>query len=322
MQKPRYLTQPDRTLSEKFRYIQSLEDERLRDATLYPEESKWSLGPAVDKFNQYRNRYVNIIPYDRTRVHLQVDSGSDYINASYTHVDVPGQSVRRGNYISTQGPTRRTWQQFWQMCYQQCPGADIVVVMVTPLVEQGREKCHPYWPQSATGVTALHVPQVQSPSGLPGDVITFATDLQVELVSETRREHFVETQLVLRPGNPQLPVKRVHHFYFDQWRDMTRPDTVLPVLELSRRSHSASSPENPIIVHCSAGVGRTGTYITLDHLIHDTRDFTEGARKDYSHDLIEQIVMQLRMQRLKMVQLLQQYEFIYHLAGCIYGHTA
>ncbi|SCU96369.1 LAME_0F16006g1_1 [Lachancea meyersii CBS 8951] len=308
--KPWYLRQSTQDILEKFRYIQQQEDLRLREATLNPETSKWSLGVSMSQENYDRNRYINIMPYERNRVKLRVKSGNDYINASYVKVEVPGESLRAGYYIATQGPTENSWPHFWQMCYQQCPGEHAVVVMVTPLTEHRKRKCFEYWPRAPEFCVA--VPRNQ---GLDA---VFETGLEVQYVAEERENDYVLTTLKLMPSDPRLPPKTVHHFYFDQWRDMSKPDEILPILKLSKHSHKLNSPENPMIVHCSAGVGRTGTFITLDHLFHDTRDFTDsGPVEDYPHDLVEQIVSQLRSQRLKMVQTPDQYLFIYHAAELV-----
>lgn len=332
MEFPWYVEQTDRELLQKFKFIQNQEDERLREATMVnvgDEGSRWSLGVSVLEKNDARNRYVNIMPYERNRVKLAVRDHSrqnDYINASYVKVDVPEQSVNPGYYIATQGPTKKTWQQFWQMCYNECPHGDIVVVMVTPLVEYNREKCYKYWPSE--GDTPLVSSKLQSPSGLDMDVSEFREELTISYIDSERVEDFYTyTKLCIRSASTK---KTVHHFYFDQWRDMSKPEEIVPIMKLSEHSHGLNSKGNPIIVHCSAGVGRSGTFIALDHLIHDTKDFqniseypTLQARrkpnKDYKRDLIEQIVLQLRSQRMKMVQMKDQYIFIYHAAKYLYA---
>lgn len=327
---PAYLKQSDRELVEKFRFIQQQEDERLREATMEGKQSRWSLGVSVLEQNDDRNRYVNIMPYERSRVKLDVVSGNDYINASYVKLDVPCQSLVPGHYIATQGPTKKTWPQFWQMCYQKCPNENIVVVMVTPLKEANRTKCYPYWPMGRRpGDTVKVSPKLQHPGG-PTDETLFHDELNVEYQDHVRVEDlYTLTTLKLVPQEGSGPTKTVHHFYFDQWRDMSKPEEVVPIMKLCRQSHSCNSEGNPIIVHCSAGVGRSGTFIALDHLIHDTADFTAHSPagqdyetlvpvQDYSHDLIEQIVSQLRSQRLKMVQMIDQYTFIYHAARYLY----
>ncbi|KAM3165081.1 Ptp1p [Lachancea thermotolerans] len=318
---PWYLKQSAQELVSKFRFIQHQEDLRLRDATLNPAKSRWSLGSSVDESNDDRNRYVNIMPYERNRVKLRTRAGNDYINASYVKVQVPGQSVRPGHYIATQGPTQNSWPQFWQMCYQQCTGSDIVIAMVTPLVEGGRQKCFEYWPHDAAA--PLKIPRTQSSScsasGPESSCTTFDVDLEVHFQRSERENDYTLSTLELTPADPAFPKKTVHHFYFDRWRDMSKPDEIVPILKLSRHAHSLNSSENPMVVHCSAGVGRTGTFITLDHLFHDTLDFTAAQPvQDYSHDLVEQIVLQLRTQRLKMVQMVDQFLFIYHAARYVF----
>lgn len=318
-----YLVQDESVLRKKFQFIQHQEDERLREATsmVSGNDSNWSLGVSINPINDYRNRYVNIMPYEKNRVHLNVLEGNDYINASYVKVDVPNQSLNPGYYIATQGPTRNSYTQFWQMCYNECPSDNIVIVMVTPLMEHGREKCYPYWPQknSKLGNKRIDIPQVQSPSGSNNrdDTSTFPQGLTIEFIDETRYENGQYTLTNLRLiNNSTNEFKTVHHFYFDQWQDMSKPQEIIPIMQLCRHSHSLNSNGNPIVVHCSAGVGRSGTFIALDHLIHDTRDFTEehddNENLTYSKDLIEQIVLQLRSQRMKMVQMSDQFRFIYH----------
>lgn len=327
-QSPWYLHQSDKELIEKFRFIQHKEDERLRDATMDTAHSRWSLGVSVLPQNDARNRYVNIMPYERNRVKLKVVQGNDYINASYVKVQIPGQSLSPGRYIATQGPTENTWGQFWQMCYHECPGPDIVIVMVTPLEEHGRQKCYPYWPRGTKNGDKIKVAsKLQMPGG-PEGFSEFADDICVEYRDSSRIQNsYVLTTLKLKPLSGKGPTKTVHHFYFDLWRDMSKPDQVVPIMELCKHSHSLNPKVNPIVVHCSAGVGRSGTFIALDHLMNDTADFKVGlATMDhaitpvvhYDHDLVEQIVLQLRTQRLKMVQMIDQYLFIYHAANYLY----
>lgn len=328
---PAYLRQSSKKLMNKFDYIQHLEDKRLREATDGTENSKWSLGLSIDEQNDYRNRYVNIMPYERNRVKLSVIKGNDYINASYVKVEVLDQSKSPGYYIATQGPTKYSWEQFWQMCYHECPNDDIVIVMVTPLVEGGREKCFPYWPQGQDPRDLVkNISKIQSPGG-SDDTSVFASELKLEYIDSTRYDNnYTLTSLTLTPKNNKIGfAKRVHHFYFDQWRDMSKPEEIIPIMKLSIHSHKLNLSDSPIIVHCSAGVGRSGTFIALDHLIHNTRDFTKIDNSDncnivlkpvltYKSDLIEQIVSQLRSQRMKMVQTKDQYIFIYHAAELLY----
>ncbi|CAI4300666.1 BAH_G0006410.mRNA.1.CDS.1 [Saccharomyces cerevisiae] len=321
---PWYIRQRDTDLLGKFKFIQNQEDGRLREATNGTVNSRWSLGVSIEPRNDARNRYVNIMPYERNRVHLKTLSGNDYINASYVKVNVPGQSIEPGYYIATQGPTRKTWDQFWQMCYHNCPLDNIVIVMVTPLVEYNREKCYQYWPRGGVDDTVRIASKWESPGGA-NDMTQFPSDLKIEFVNVHKvKDYYTVTDIKLTPTDPLVgPIKTVHHFYFDLWKDMNKPEEVVPIMELCAHSHSLNSRGNPIIVHCSAGVGRTGTFIALDHLMHDTLDFknitersrhSDRATEEYTRDLIEQIVLQLRSQRMKMVQTKDQFLFIYHAA--------
>lgn len=215
---PWYLAQSESELAGKFGRILKLEKRHLEDGLAHRETSPWSLGVSTDEANSYRNRYSNIMPYEKSRVKLEVLHGNDYINASYVDVDVKGQSVLPGHYIATQGPTRYTWQQFWQMCYGECPGDDIVVVMVTPLIEQGREKCFPYWPQGPKyNDEQRDIPRVQT-AGDPNDSSEFACALNLKFESTERYDNsYTLTTLTLAPSDGSSdPPKRVHHFYFDQ----------------------------------------------------------------------------------------------------------
>lgn len=338
---PWYLQQQKSALHSRFRFLERQEDERLREATQPDISTRWSLGVSVASMNDSRNRYVNIMPYERNRVHLRVAKGNDYINASYVKVDVPRQSIKPGYYIATQGPTRSTWKQFWQMCYHECPNEHIVIVMVTPLKEHGREKCYPYWPGAREGSAGsannssgvVEIPRIQnSGSDAPDESSEFPFALSLTQVNETRiTEAYTLTEMRLEPQSAikGFGAKTVYHFYFDQWRDMSKPEEIVPIMQLCDHSHNLNSPGNPIIVHCSAGVGRSGTFITLDHLLHATKDFEtldgislRAPLTDYNSDLVEQIVSQLRSQRMKMVQTWDQFNFIYQAALHLYNVPA
>lgn len=318
---PRWLLQSDTQLTSKYRSINHEEDIHISSRDPY-----WALDTSLKRVNEYRNRYTNILTYDRTRVKLNVVSGNDYINASYIKLNIDqGQTYgvhdknSTGYYIATQGPTHRTWGQFWQMCYHECPQEDIVIVMVTPLVEGSREKCYKYWP-SCEGEKRI-IPKVQKSSPQPGDYSEFPYELEVECIGKRRYpDGYVLTELSLKSlvGEEavQKGCKRVHHLYFDQWQDFGRPNKILPIANLSRHAHQllGTSRENPIIVHCSAGVGRSGTFITLDYLMYFIFDRYGSAVRDESEDedLVELTVRQLRSQRMKMVQMKDQFLFVYH----------
>lgn len=342
---PWYLDQPLGDLKMKYQYIQYKEDLRLRDATLNPETSKYSLGVSVLQENSKRNRYCDIMPYERNRVTLEtLNSTNDYINASYIKLDFLANTKKY--YIATQGPTRRTVNQFWTMVFQKCVlGPDVVIVMVTPLVEQNREKCFLYWPSSTSISKNMHIPRVQNVNG-KNDVSIFEEDLNLEFISEEKyyhsplsdatEHHHNHIYTKLKLTNRQTgECKNIHHLYFDRWADMSSPTSVDNILGLITHCNELNAKfGNPIISHCSAGVGRTGTFIALDYLytsfLQNNKNLvpfvkpgnlsTQGhaflktdhlQQQQQLEDLVQKTVLKLRLQRMHMVQTFDQYVFLY-----------
>ncbi|XP_015703929.1 receptor-type tyrosine-protein phosphatase kappa-like [Coturnix japonica] len=237
--------------------------------------------------NEGKNRYKSIIPYDHCRVVLQPsDTGNDYINASY--VD-SYQSPRF--FIAAQGPLPGTVVDFWQMVWQEKIS---VIVMLTGLVEQNKIKCEQYWPEQQ---------QVYG-------------DFSVTL-NNTRTTKGLTTRIFcLQKAGCALP-RTVEQFHYLQWPDHEvprNPAQLLSLLEMINKSGS-ESPAGPVLVHCSAGIGRTGTFIALDFLLKMAK--VEG-KVDVFH-----CVQKLREQRICMVQTKEQYAFLYEvlLEGLLCGCT-
>ncbi|ODV96023.1 hypothetical protein PACTADRAFT_27762, partial [Pachysolen tannophilus NRRL Y-2460] len=258
---PLFLTQPSEALIKKYRSLEEVQIQRL-NAGGQDSKSEWSYSVGLD---HERNRYTNIVPYDKSRIRLSVAPGfDDYINASYVALDLKEYSLRRGNYIATQGPTENTTSHFWQMCYNSVKSNNVVIVMVTPLVEKRINKCHKYWPDSGT----LDLPNLDG----------FNQSLKIEfLSSEKIDDSFLLTNLKIIPDDPQLPVKQVYHLYYDQWKDFHKPTSIDPIILLNKYAESyLADPNDPMIVHCSAGVGRSGTFITLSYLLSCSKTFVLG----------------------------------------------
>ncbi|XP_077357114.1 receptor-type tyrosine-protein phosphatase beta isoform X1 [Festucalex cinctus] len=235
--------------------------------------------------NRGKNRYNNILPYDSTRVKLAClddESCSDYINGSY----VPGHNFRR-EYVATQGPLPATKDDFWRMLWEH--GAR-VVVMVTQCVEKGRVKCEQYWPchKEATYYGELLV-QMTSESVLP---------------EWTVRDFRISSE---RGGSP----RSVRHFHFTVWPDHGVPDGTHSLVQfvrtvrdfVDRSAAAAAAAAGPTVVHCSAGVGRTGTFIALDRLLQQLD--AKGGVDVYG------CVFDLRLHRQHMVQTECQYAFLH-----------
>uniref|UniRef100_A0A8P0NP06 Receptor-type tyrosine-protein phosphatase eta n=1 Tax=Canis lupus familiaris TaxID=9615 RepID=A0A8P0NP06_CANLF len=227
--------------------------------------------------NRGKNRYNNVLPYDISRVKLsiQTHSSDDYINANY----MPGYHSKK-DFIATQGPLPNTLKDFWRMVWEKNIYA---IVMLTKCVEQGRTKCEEYWPSK----------QAQD----YGD-ITVAMTSEVVLPEWTIRD-FTVKNIQTSESHP------LRQFHFTSWPDHGVPDTTDLLINfryLVRDYMKQSPPESPILVHCSAGVGRTGTFIAIDRLIYQIE--IENTVDVYG------IVYDLRMHRPLMVQTEDQYVFL------------
>ncbi|XP_025098527.1 receptor-type tyrosine-protein phosphatase H-like isoform X2 [Pomacea canaliculata] len=241
----------------------------------------YSFDAALADENKIKNRYVNIVPYDHTRVKLTVDSevgGSDFINASY----VPGYSSPR-EYIATQGPLASTADDFWRMIWEQKSG---VIVMLSDLQEKGRRKVDKYWPDEAN-----------SPERFG--------DITVELTSVTTCRNYTIRHFKISEDTQEE--RMVLQFFIPGWEDHganLSPDDFLGFIQAVRLE--ARTREGPITVHCSAGVGRTGTFIALDFLMQ----FAEENNIDEEVDIYN-LVLNMRHSRPSMVQSEKQYIFIH-----------
>ncbi|XP_063062823.1 protein tyrosine phosphatase receptor type Ma isoform X3 [Engraulis encrasicolus] len=238
--------------------------------------------------NRMKNRYGNIIAYDHSRVRLQPVEGeqtSDYINANY----VDGYH-RPNHYIATQGPMQETVYDFWRMVWQENTAT---IVMVTNLVEVGRVKCCKYWP----------------------DDTEIYRDMKVTLIeTQLLSEYVIRTFAVEKRGAHEI--REIRQFHFTGWPDHGVPYHATGLLGFVRRVKS-NSPANagPMVVHCSAGAGRTGCFIVIDIMLDMAE--REGVVDIYN------CVRELRSRRVNMVQTEEQYVFIHDaiLEACLCGDT-
>nr|XP_055049169.1 receptor-type tyrosine-protein phosphatase beta-like isoform X1 [Misgurnus anguillicaudatus] len=255
-------------LSEEYEDLKDVGRNQPQDSALLPE-------------NRGKNRYNNILPYDSTRVKLSYvdeDSCSDYVNASY----IPGNNFRR-EYIATQGPLPGTKDDFWKMVWEQNVHN---IVMLTQCVEKGRVKCDYYWPfdQEPLYYGDLIV-QMQSESVLPEWTIR-----EFKICNEERLSYS----------------RVVRQFHYTVWPDHGVPEITQSLIQFVRtvRDYVNRTPfSGATVVHCSAGVGRTGTFIALDRILQqlDTRDTVD----------IYSVVFDLRLHRTHMVQTECQYTYLY-----------
>ncbi|XP_010150181.1 PREDICTED: receptor-type tyrosine-protein phosphatase C [Eurypyga helias] len=242
--------------------------------------TKFSIKEAKKTHNQNKNRYIDILPYDHNRVELSEitgDPGSDYINASY----IDGFKEPR-KYIAAQGPKDETTDDFWRMVWEQ---KATIIVMVTRCEEGKRNKCAQYWPSMENG------------SATYGDIIVKINE------SKTCPDYVIQ-KLHITNGKERTAGRDVTHIQFTSWPDHGVPEDPHLLLKLRRRVNALSNFfSGPIVVHCSAGVGRTGTYIGIDAMLEGLD--AEGRVDVYGY------VVKLRRQRCLMVQVESQYILIH-----------
>uniref|UniRef100_A0A673JN91 Receptor-type tyrosine-protein phosphatase F n=1 Tax=Sinocyclocheilus rhinocerous TaxID=307959 RepID=A0A673JN91_9TELE len=227
--------------------------------------------------NKPKNRYANVIAYDHSRVVLTpVDGvpGSDYINANYT------DGYRKQNaYIATQGPLPETLSDFWRMVWEQRAST---IVMMTRLEEKTRVKCDQYWPVRGTETYGM---------------------IQVTMLDAVELATYsVRTFALYKNGSSEK--REVRQFQFMAWPDHGVPEYPTPILAFLRRVKACNPPDaGPMVVHCSAGVGRTGCFIVIDAMLERMKH--EKTVDIYGH------VTCMRAQRNYMVQTEDQYIFIH-----------
>ncbi|XP_062620198.1 receptor-type tyrosine-protein phosphatase epsilon-like isoform X4 [Saccostrea cucullata] len=225
--------------------------------------------------NMVKNRYKTTFPYDHSRVKLRTNSGSDYINANY----IEGAEWER-EYIAAQGPKQNTLGDFWTMIWQENVTS---IVMVTNLKEGTKVKCNQYWPEA--------------------NKTTDFGAVSVKLIEEKQYAFYIVRRMSAM-NNESKESRTVTQFHYTAWPDHGTPEPLCLVVFLDHVTRTGSNQNNsPIIVHCSAGIGRTGTYIALDALKRIGQ-----KRKKIN---VAEYVKKMRENRMNMVQTYEQYMTIF-----------
>lgn len=273
---------------EEFEQLQGQENSYDRKEGMRPE-------------NKSKNRYKNILPFDHSRVVLKNGDlnvpGSDYINANYITLELFGGE--RVVYIATQGCLQNTVVDFWRMVWQEDVG---IIVCLTKLQENGKNKCSQYWPrkEEEEGLKRLYLHNHQ-----------LAIRCTNTLRTEDYEIHTMEIMQIIQRDDEEVIVgpKPVYHFNFLTWPDKSVPKDAGPLLDFIQKMSDKQKSLfgcGPILVHCSAGIGRTGAFIVMDYLLSVIK--SKGLQCDVD---IQKTVETVRSMRSGMVQTETQYKFIY-----------
>ncbi|XP_051987091.1 receptor-type tyrosine-protein phosphatase-like N isoform X2 [Xyrauchen texanus] len=237
-----------------------------------------TISAAQSESNVKKNRCSDAVPYDHSRVKLKAEispSRADYINAS----TIIEHDPRMPAYIATQGPLSHTISDFWQMVWE---SGCTVIVMMTALVEDGEKQCDRYWPDEGSSLYHIY---------------------EVNLVSEhIWCNDFLVRSFYLKNVQTQ-ETRTLTQFHFLSWPAQGIPTSTRPLLDFRRKVNKCYRGRScPIIVHCSDGTGRTGTYILIDMVLNR---MAKGVKEIDIAATLEHI----RDQRPGMVRTKEQFEF-------------
>ncbi|UJR31995.1 hypothetical protein I4U23_019465 [Adineta vaga] len=268
-----------------------------------------------------KNRFLNILPIDATRVILNLlndDPATDYINGNY----ISGYKCAN-KFIATQGPKPDTCEDLWRMMWELKLKS---IVMLTNVIEGASRmtKCHQYWPElgqtityGSYRITCFDIISVGDYDKRYFQLMKINTYDETAMTSSSIAPIDDAVSIsTLSSTNDDQQSRLIIQYHFTQWKDMDVPNDSHSLLHLIHEVNEQTPPEQyPIVVHCTAGVGRTGTYIAIDAMI----DKIEQEGKIDIYDF----VLQMRRERSLMVQTVRQYVFIYRslLEYYLYGNT-
>lgn len=250
--------------------------------SLYRKKPDGTFNDAKLNQNLHKNRYRDISPYDDTRVHLN-DKDEDYINGNYVNMAIPGKHSTINYYIACQGPLKSTAKDFWTMVWEQ---KSTFIVMLTSLVERGRNKCFQYWPNLNS--------------------TTQFGDWVIKCESEEIKDSFAFRDFVLYKQDKKTSdtkSRKIKHMQYIAWPDHGVPNDSSDFLDfVVKVRQNRVGMDSPSIIHCSAGIGRTGVLITME---------TAMCLIDQRQAVMPiQIVKSMRDQRAMMIQTSSQFKFV------------
>uniref|UniRef100_L7LWT5 protein-tyrosine-phosphatase n=1 Tax=Rhipicephalus pulchellus TaxID=72859 RepID=L7LWT5_RHIPC len=233
--------------------------------------------------NKSLNRYRDVNPYDHSRVILK-RGDKDYINASLVKVKAANRT-----YILTQGPLPTTTSHFWLMVWEQQTKA---ILMLNRIIEKNTVKCHQYWPMSQDE-----------------ELVLTGVGLKVAFLGEKPATNYTVRELMLT--DLESGQKRVVlHLHYTTWPDFGVPESpaaFLAFLQAVRESGALDVDVGPPVVHCSAGIGRSGTFCLVDSCLVLIE--ANGGRLDRVD--VQEVLLEMRKYRMGLIQTPDQLRFSY-----------
>lgn len=246
-------------------------------------DNKYTFAEAAKPQNQEFNRYRDVNPYDHSRIVLK-KGPTDYVNANLVKVEKANRQ-----YILTQGPTIKTVSHFWLMVWEQKTAA---IIMLNKLIEKKQEKCSQYWPGKIGTEHILKLDDV---------------GLQVEYISHSDYQHYLTRQFKLTELSSSES-RTIVQYHYTTWPDFGVPGSPTVFLEFLRRVRAQGVLDDtvgPAIVHCSAGIGRSGTFCLVDSVL-------VLIEKDGQNSVdVKEILLEMRKYRMGLIQTHEQLRFSY-----------
>lgn len=283
-------------LKAKFDALTAEDNSKLADEFFSLQDSEvFESSEAAEHCNNVsKNRYVDVLPFDYNRVKIRGEGGEAdaYINASLLKSHESDQPP--WCYIAAQGPLNSTIADFWKMVLQHDSGA---VVMLTRAVETRNNKCADYFPK------------------LKGETRSYGS-YQVTTVNQEEVTEDIICRTLELCDTRTSEIRQVQHYHYFKWPDHGVPTTTKPIRQLTHMLSLSPAAGKNVVVHCSAGIGRTGAFCSIDIILkrlrwlgQHRRPLAEGAVQAAVD--VRAVVSQLRQQRRGMVQTLDQYYFVY-----------